>query len=252
MPSRAFKHNALPFVYSLARSSFAGPMVSGVRIEVTGAERLPSGGAVAVCNHASDTDPGILMRAFDRPLAFLAAPFMGKLPVFRTLLRWSGSVAIGSTTPKPWREQVRERLAEGATLVVFPEGQDWIRAQDFEADLAAFHPGFAAFAYEAAVPVVPMVIERVETEVVPFVTSPLVRRLSGNPDELEQTKQVLHHKHCIVHVLEPIDPTIFLDRSKDEAVPWLVAETRERMHRALTVAPARPSEPPPLDRVSRL
>lgn len=81
----------------------------------------------------------------------------------------------------------------------------------------------------------PIVIERVEIEVVPFVTSPLVRRLSGNPEELEQTKEVLRYKRCVVHVLEPIEPARFTHMPKEDAVPWLVAEARTRMQAALTL-----------------
>jgi 1-acyl-sn-glycerol-3-phosphate acyltransferase len=227
--------------YALARNVFARSMTRGTQISLTGAQYLPEGAAVLVCNHASDADPGVLMRALPVPVGFLAAPFMGKLPIFRTLLRRAGSVAIGSTQPVPWREQVRELLGSGKKLVVFPEGQHWLRAQDFSAGLAEFHPGFAAFAHEARVPVVPMIIERQQFRIVPFVTSPLVRRFSGNPEELEQTKHVLRHERCTVHVLEPIDPALFAARPKDDAVPWLIEHTRAAMLEALARFPPAPA-----------
>jgi 1-acyl-sn-glycerol-3-phosphate acyltransferase len=227
----------MKLAYAFARDVFARSMTSGVEWELDGVERIPEGAAVLVCNHASDADPGILMRALPLPLGFLAAPFMGKLPVFRMLLRRAGSVAIGSNTPRPWRQQVRELLTSGHKLVVFPEGQRWLRAQEFDAGLAAFHPGFAAFAHEAAVPVVPLVIERIDCEIVPFRTSPLVRRLSGDPEELEQTKRVLRHRRCAIHVLEPIAAADFVELPKAEAVPWLMAEARARMQAALGEVP---------------
>jgi 1-acyl-sn-glycerol-3-phosphate acyltransferase len=175
--------------YSLAKMGFARPMASGIDIALSGAEHLPAGAAVLTCNHACDADPAVLMMALPCEVGFVAAAFMGKLPIFRTLLRQAGSVALGSTTPAPWREQVRQLLARGRKLVVFPEGQGWLLAQDFDAGLAPFHPGFAAFAHDARVPVVPMMIEPIAIENVPFVTSPIVRRLSGSPPELEQVER---------------------------------------------------------------
>ena len=221
------------FWYWVARVGFAGPMVSGMEIQAFGVERLPAGGAVLVCNHACDADPGVLMRGLPIPLSFLAAPFMGRLPVFRTLLRWAGSVAIGAQRPVPWRAQVRALLGRGRKLVVFPEGQRWLLAQDFEAGLAEFHPGFAAFAHDARVPVVPLVIARLETKIVPFRTSAIVRRLSGNPEELLRTKQVLRYLRCAIHVLDPIPVSAFAERPKNEAVPWLMEEACSRMADAL-------------------
>lgn len=215
--------------YVFARLIFARAMTRGMEIELVGREHLPDGAAVLACNHASDADPAVLLRALPVPVGFLAAPFMGKLPVFRTLLRRAHSVAIGSPD---WRGRIRVLLAEGRKIVVFPEGQAWLLGQDFGAGLAPFHPGFAAFAYEARVPVVPMTIERVEFDIVPFVTSALVRRFSGNPEELEKTKKVLRYRRCRVHVLEPIDPSFFGHLPKDQAVPRLVEETRSRIARA--------------------
>lgn len=194
---------------------------------------MPKGAAVLVCNHASDADPAVLMRALPMPVGFLAAPFMGRLPVFRSVLRAAGSVAIGSTEPEPWRQQVQMLLLSGRKLVVFPEGQAWLLAQRFDAGLSPFHPGFAAFAYDARVPVVPLVIERISFEIVPFKTSPWVRRLSGNPLELTQTKRVLRYHECAVHVLPPIAPALFVERPKKEAVPWLVETARSHMEAKL-------------------
>lgn len=166
---------------------------------------------------------------------------MGRLPVFRTLLRRAGSIAIGAERPDPWRAQVRARLASGHELAVFPEGQAWIRGQDLDAPMAQFHPGFAAFAYDAAVPVVPMVIVGLQSHAEPFRTSPVVRRMAGDPGELRQTREVLRYDRCRVQVLRPIAADRFTHLSKEEAVPWLMAEARAHMERALQAASAAPS-----------
>ncbi|MCA9551080.1 MAG: 1-acyl-sn-glycerol-3-phosphate acyltransferase [Myxococcales bacterium] len=227
--------------YALARGPFARSMTRGTTSVLAGDEHLVSGGAVLVCNHWSDADPAILLRTLPVEVGFLAAPFMGRLPVFRTLLRRAGSVAIGAERPEPWREQVRARLVGGHKLVVFPEGQAWIRGQDFDAPMAPFHPGFAAFAYEAAVPVVPMVIVGLQSHVESFRTSPLVRRMAGDPEELRQTREVLRYDRCRVQVLRPLAADRFAGMSKEEAVPWLIAEARAQMERALQAASVAPS-----------
>jgi 1-acyl-sn-glycerol-3-phosphate acyltransferase len=51
----------------------AGPILRVVwRLEVVGAENMPSGAAIVVANHDSLSDPFFLGAALDRPLHFLA------------------------------------------------------------------------------------------------------------------------------------------------------------------------------------
>jgi 1-acyl-sn-glycerol-3-phosphate acyltransferase len=151
------------------------------------------------------------------------------------LIRHAGSIAIASPG---WRDRISARLAEGQKLVVFPEGQRWIRAQDFHAELAPFHPGFAVFAHEARVPVVPVVIERLAFSVVPSLISPILRDLSDDPELLEQPAEVLRYRACRVRVLEPIAPSRFAGLPKKRAIEWLVEEAHTRMSRALGLLPS--------------
>jgi len=219
--------------YSFARWAFARPMMAKVEsIELVGEEHLPTQGtgAVLICNHASDIDPGILMKSLPLQLSFLVASFMDNIPVVGTLVRWFGNIIIGTDK---WRQQVHERLVGGNTLVVFREGEKWVLAQDFDAPMADFYPGFAAFAYEAKVCIVPIVIQREQVEIVPFQTNPMFRQLAENENEREEPKNVLRPVKCCVRVCEPIPPEAFVDMTKEEAVPWIMKTARARMETEL-------------------
>jgi len=83
-------------------------------------------GAVIICNHLSYLDPILLISLFPRQCTIIKSTFM-KVPVFGFMLQTAGYIP---STPKEMLgasmiknlETIKEHLAAGASLFIFPEG----------------------------------------------------------------------------------------------------------------------------------
>ena len=127
-----------------------------IRVEVQGAERVPSGPVVFAANHASYLDIPIMFGGlpcdfrimYKRSLA--AAPFLG-------WSLWAGRhLAIDRANPFKARRALAaaaERIHGGTSVVVFPEG-----TRTGDGDLLPFKRGSFVLAMDAKVPVVPVSI----------------------------------------------------------------------------------------------
>ncbi len=99
--------------------------LTGMRLHVSGTERLPRGGFVLVANHSSYLDGGVLAAAIDMPLVFVAKREFEARWMPRVFLRALGVQLVERFAAA---EGVRdtERLVEvarrGTPLALFPEG----------------------------------------------------------------------------------------------------------------------------------
>ena len=94
------------------------------RWRVIGRENIPKEGPVLVIsNHLSLADPPLLNLAIDRPVRYLAKKNLFRFQPFDSLFRGLGAFPIHRGRPdrKAFR-QAEQVLAQGLTLVVFPEG----------------------------------------------------------------------------------------------------------------------------------
>jgi len=131
------------------------------RVRVTGMERTPADGPyVLVANHLNWADPFTLLLAFpsEPRLHFLADPEN----LVQNRLHWWVIRQVGGYVPVDLRrhgdrllfEQVRRALEAGAVVAIFPEAGYGPR----EGELLPFKKGFAHFAIEAGVPVLPVAL----------------------------------------------------------------------------------------------
>ena len=82
--------------------------------------------AVIVCNHISYLDPILLISVFKRHITIVKHTFF-KVPIFGWFLRHAGYVSSGSTDMMgpamiSHLEKIKEHIASGGVLFVFPEG----------------------------------------------------------------------------------------------------------------------------------
>jgi len=110
----------------------AGPMVRRlVRLRVTGAETLPTQGAVLlVANHQSMWDILALGAAQTRPIRYMAKAELFKFPPFAAVLRAGGTFPVRRGEPD--RDALRtahETLEAGGQVCVFIQGH---RQEGFE------------------------------------------------------------------------------------------------------------------------
>lgn len=131
------------------------------RLHVFGRERIPRDRPyVLVCNHLNWLDPFTLLLAFpsEPRLHFLADPEN----LIKNRRHWWVIRRIGGYLPVDMHrpgdrllfEQVRRCLAMGAVVAIFPEAAYGPK----EGELLPFKKGFAHFAIEAQVPVLPVAL----------------------------------------------------------------------------------------------
>ena len=133
-----------------------GLAVTGVRIAVRHAGRLPAGTCVVVANHASYLDGVVLKAALPARFGFVIKREMNDVPLAGLLLRRIGAEFVDRSKGQRGARDARRVLktaSSGASLVFFPEGT-------FEPapGLLRFHSGAFVTAVRNGYPVVPMVI----------------------------------------------------------------------------------------------
>ena len=128
-------------------------MTTGVRASARGVERVDrSAPYVFVSNHQSIYDIPILFCALPFQLRILAKASLGRFPVLGWHLRYTGHLLVerertGAATLK----HVATMMADGRSLIVFPEGT---RSRDGR--VGPFKRGLFLMAIEAGLPIVPV------------------------------------------------------------------------------------------------
>jgi acyl-[acyl-carrier-protein]-phospholipid O-acyltransferase/long-chain-fatty-acid--[acyl-carrier-protein] ligase len=122
------------------------------RLRVRGLENLPrEGGALLVCNHVTYMDALLLAAVSPRPIRFLSADYLQRVPMVGPFLRWARVIPI---SPEHSREAIRtaaECLRQGEIVGIFPEGK---LCRDGRT--GAFKAGFELIARRGGAPVVPV------------------------------------------------------------------------------------------------
>lgn len=189
-------------------------LFAGIRIEVQGRERLPSGAFILASKHQSWGDGFALYDQFD-DLAFVTGDHLEKFPLLGTVLRKLGAIVVNNCGGHEARKSLQQRAAEahrdGRRILIFPEGNlarvgekfryrsgVWHMARDFDlpvvpvaTNLGLFwpqedfrkRPGVATLAFLAPIdPGLPKAefLERLEAAIEDR-TAELVAQATGDP-----------------------------------------------------------------------
>lgn len=132
--------------------------VTGTRVTVEGAERIdPNGSYVFVGNHTSNLDIPVIMGRLPVSVRFLAKKELFKVPVLGGAMRAIHMVEtdrrLGPAAHRAINEQVATVVAEGLSLMIFPEG-----TRSETGEMLPFKKGAFRLAVENALPVVPVTI----------------------------------------------------------------------------------------------
>lgn len=131
--------------------------VARVKVAVTGQELVPMHGPVIYMgNHQGNFDILALTRAIPRLFSWVAKEELFRIPLFGAAMKRAGYVPLDRSDGRKAlksMKQAAERIASGASVVIFPEGT---RTQD--GSLLPFKRGAFLLAVKAGVPIVPFTI----------------------------------------------------------------------------------------------
>jgi 1-acyl-sn-glycerol-3-phosphate acyltransferase len=131
--------------------------VGGVRVEVTGLDRLRQDRAyIYVSNHASLFDIPVVFAGIPDDIRVVYKKELEKIPVFGWGLKMGAYIAIdrghGPRAARSLDEAIR-KMQQGASLLLYAEG-----TRTLDGKLQPFKRGAFHLAHRAAVPVVPLTI----------------------------------------------------------------------------------------------
>jgi 1-acyl-sn-glycerol-3-phosphate acyltransferase len=189
---------------------------AGVKVRVSGLERIPAGVCLFAANHTSAADAPAVVGAIPRRIAILLKQSLFKWPIvgqafsaahFIPVNRGAHESAVASV------EKAAEALREGQSFLIYPEGT---RSPDGR--LQRFKKGAVVMAIKAGVPIVPMIC-------------------TGAHKIMEKRSLEIHPGEIHVEFLDPIDSTKYSLDERDQL--------NEEVHEAM--AAALPPDQRPLD-----
>ncbi len=130
------------------------------RIEVTGDEHIPKGGALFVANHVSWVDALLVGTASDRMIRFLMFRPYYEIPAFEWFFRRMRAIPIAAGDPPEQREEsfarARDEIRRGHVVCIFAEG-----SITRTGNLLRFRRGFERIADGMDAPIVPLCLDGV-------------------------------------------------------------------------------------------
>ena len=152
-------------------------LVMGVRVRLTGEEKLPDCPCVLVSNHRSDFDPMTVLAALNkRKLAYISKEANFKIPIAGPFIRQAGFIGIdrgNGVRAVRTLQTVAERMkSEGVDVGIYPEG-----TRSKTGKLLRFKTGAAYLAQLANAPIVIMTTQGTEKISKRFLFSPIVVEL---------------------------------------------------------------------------
>jgi long-chain acyl-CoA synthetase len=153
-------HTVVPTVVFAALKLLGLVLRAGIRIEVTGAEHLPSRGPYLISpNHQSYLDPFVVIGALPhrvaRQLFFVGASEYFLTPLTRWMARQVNLMPVDpDASLVPAMQAGACGLRQGRVLVLFPEGE-----RSIDGTVKTFKKGAAILAHHVQVPIVPVAID---------------------------------------------------------------------------------------------
>jgi len=130
--------------------------IAGIKLKITGLEKLPEEHCIVIANHCSYLDGLLLMASLPPQFSFVIKREITKIPILHFILRRIQSHFIERTDRTAAAQHLKKliRYAEsGNSLGIFPEGTFKV-----ENGLRAFQKGAFAVAHKTNHPLVPIFI----------------------------------------------------------------------------------------------
>lgn len=179
----------------------------GVKVRVSGLERIPPGVCLFAANHTSSADAPAVVGAIPRRIAILLKESLFKWPIAGQAFRAARFIPVNRGVRESAIasvERATEAMKAGQSFLIYPEGT---RSPDGR--LQEFKKGAVVMAINAGVPIVPMVC-------------------AGAHRVMEKRSLVIHPGEITVEFLEPIDASTYSFENRDVL--------NERVHDAMAAA----------------
>lgn len=135
---------------------FLARWIIGLDVRVRGMDKVPDGPVVIASKHQSAWDTAIFLIFWPRA-CYVMKKELWAIPFWGWYARHCRSIPVdragGAAALKKMLATVKERIAEGREIVVFPEGTRVKPGENRK-----FHPGIAAIYQAADTPVVPVAL----------------------------------------------------------------------------------------------
>lgn len=132
-------------------------LFAGLKTRIQGIENIPHNRpAIYVCNHQSNFDIPIVYAGLPIQFRWMAKQELFRVPFFGLAMKRSGIIAIDRSNRRTTMHSIivaAQRIKEGTSVIIFPEGT---RTPDGQ--LQEFKKGALFIATKAQVPVVPIAI----------------------------------------------------------------------------------------------
>ena len=167
----------------------------GVRVRVSGRERIPRGACLFVANHTSSADAPAVVGAIPRRVAILLKESLFHWPIAGQAFTLAGFIPVVRGEHESAMASVEKAIAslrQGQSFLIYPEGT---RSPDGR--LQTFKKGAAVMAIKAGVPIVPVVC-------------------AGAHRVMRKRSLRIHPGEIQVEFLAPIDASQYTFEQRDE------------------------------------
>ncbi|NVJ93746.1 MAG: 1-acyl-sn-glycerol-3-phosphate acyltransferase [Methylocystaceae bacterium] len=130
--------------------------ITGINYELRGLENLPANGAIIACKHQSAWDTAIFVM-LNISTAYILKKELLKIPFYGWYVKRAGHIAVdrnaGASALKNMVKDVKEALARGRNVVIFPEG-----TRSNPGEPGNYQPGVAAIYTQTKQAVIPVAL----------------------------------------------------------------------------------------------